>query len=44
MTVGSYVIYYTQYRDSVRIERIVHGARDRDALFSDPEDGATAGD
>lgn len=31
--VGSYVIYYRPERDTVRIERVLHGARDADALF-----------
>ena len=31
--VGSYVIYYRPEGDTVRIERVLHGARDADALF-----------
>ena len=31
--VGNYAIYYRPEADSVRIERVLHGARDADALF-----------
>lgn len=30
---GAYVIFYTSTRDAVRIERILHGARDLPAHF-----------
>ncbi|MHC4181587.1 MAG: type II toxin-antitoxin system RelE/ParE family toxin [Planctomycetota bacterium] len=30
---GNYAIYYRPEADTVRIERILHGARDADALF-----------
>ena len=31
--VGSYVIYYRPERNAARIERVIHGARDIEALF-----------
>jgi len=31
--VGNYVIYYRAESDGVRIERVLHGARDADALL-----------
>jgi toxin ParE1/3/4 len=31
--VGNYVIYYRPQGGGVRIERVLHGARDADALF-----------
>jgi toxin ParE1/3/4 len=31
--VGNYVIYYRPQTDGVRLERVLHGARDADALF-----------
>jgi plasmid stabilization system protein ParE len=31
--VGNYVIYYRPENDTVRIERVLHGARDADSLF-----------
>lgn len=34
-SVGSFVIYYHPTRDGVRIGRVLHGARDARALFSD---------
>ena len=36
--VGRYVIFYLQVQDSLQIVRILHGARDLDAVFADPED------
>jgi toxin ParE1/3/4 len=36
--VGRYVIFYLQVQDSLQIVRILHGARDVDAVFADPED------
>lgn len=32
-SVGNYVIYYRPEGQSVRVERVLHGARDADALF-----------
>ncbi len=32
-SVGAYVIYYRPEGKNVRIERVLHGARDADALF-----------
>jgi len=36
--VGRYVIFYLQVQDCLQIVRILHGARDLDAVFADPED------
>ena len=36
--VGRYVIFYLQVQDSLQIVRILHGARDLDAVFADPDD------
>jgi toxin ParE1/3/4 len=33
-SVGNYAIYYRPEADTVRIERVLHGARDADSLFS----------
>jgi toxin ParE1/3/4 len=32
-SVGNYVIYYRPEAATVRIQRVLHGARDADALF-----------
>jgi toxin ParE1/3/4 len=32
-TVGAYVIFYREVEDGVQIVRVLHGARDIDALF-----------
>ena len=32
-SVGNYAIYYRPEADTARIERVLHGARDADALF-----------
>ncbi len=32
-SVGNYVIYYRPEGETVRIERVLHGARDADSLF-----------
>lgn len=32
-SVGNYVIYYRPEEDTVRVERVLHGARDADSLF-----------
>lgn len=32
-SVGNYVIYYRPEGDTVRIERVLHGARDADSLL-----------
>jgi toxin ParE1/3/4 len=36
--VGRYVIFYLQVQDCLQIVRILHGARDLDAVFADPDD------
>jgi len=36
--VGRYVIFYLQVQDCLQIARILHGARDLDAVFADPND------
>ena len=36
--VGCYVIFYLQVQDCLQIVRILHGARDLDAVFADPDD------
>ena len=36
--VGRYVIFYLQVQDCLQIVRILHGARDLDAVFADPND------
>ena len=36
--VGRYVIFYLQVQDCLRIVRILHGARDVDAVFADPDE------
>jgi toxin ParE1/3/4 len=36
--VGRYVIFYLQVQDCLQIVRILHGARDLDAVFADPHD------
>ena len=33
--VGRYVIFYLQVQDCLRIVRVLHGARDVDAVFAD---------
>lgn len=35
ISAGNYVIYYTTDQGAVRIERVLHGAQDRDAIFTD---------
>ena len=40
LPVGNYIVYYTQRRGGVRIERVIHAARDREAIFGDEADGA----
>jgi toxin ParE1/3/4 len=32
-----YVIFYTLQQDTIRIERVLHGARDIEALFAEDE-------
>jgi toxin ParE1/3/4 len=34
---GSYVIYYAVDRSAVTILRVLHGARDHDAIFAHPD-------
>ena len=34
--VGRYVIFYLQVQDCLQIVRVLHGARDVDAVFADP--------
>ena len=36
--VGRYVIFYLQVQDCLRIVRVLHGARDVDAVFADPDE------
>jgi toxin ParE1/3/4 len=36
--VGRYVIFYLQVQDCLQIVRILHGARDVDAVFADPDE------
>ena len=36
--VGRYVIFYLQVQDCLQIVRVLHGAREVDAVFADPED------
>ena len=36
--VGRYVIFYLQVQDCLRIVRVLHGARDFDAVFADPDE------
>ena len=35
--VGRHVIFYLQVQDCLRIVRVLHGARDVDAVFADPD-------
>lgn len=36
--VGRYVIFYLQVQDCLQIVRDLHGARDVDAVFADPDE------
>jgi len=36
--VGHYVIFYLPDQDCLRIIRVLHGARDVDAVFADPDE------
>jgi toxin ParE1/3/4 len=36
--VGRYVIFYLQVQDCLQIVRVLHGARDVDAVFADPDE------
>lgn len=36
---GNHVVYYTVSREHVRVERVLHGARDRDAIFGPSDAG-----
>jgi toxin ParE1/3/4 len=36
--VGRYVIFYHQVQDCLQIVRVLHGARDVDAVFADPDE------
>ena len=36
--VDRYVIFYLQDQDCLRIVRVLHGARDVDAVFADPDE------
>jgi toxin ParE1/3/4 len=36
--VGRYVIFYLQVQDCLQIVRVLHGARDVDADFADPDE------
>ena len=38
--VGNYVIFYSHEASGLQVERILHGARDIDALFADDETGS----
>jgi len=33
LSIGNYVIYFRSLNDAIRIERVLHAARDVDALF-----------
>ena len=36
--VGRFVIFYLQVQDCLQIVRVLHGARDVDAVFADPDE------
>ena len=38
LPVGRYVIFYLQVQDCLQIVRVLHGARDVDAVFADPDE------
>lgn len=38
LPMGRYVIFYLQDQDGLRIVRVLHGARDVDAVFADPDE------
>lgn len=39
LPVGNYLVIYQPIETGVEIVRVLHGARDLDALFNDPADG-----